>query len=160
MKKSINEILVYVLIGMGALILLSTLISFITGKASFNNYRRADPVTIEKNNKDKSLKEFKEFGTLRAITKPEKTEFSKGVNIVVTPWFVFTNPDSAFYEELVQKKKSISTIILNYFANRTQKELFSIGEKKVKDDIKNLINEQLVLGKIEALYFDDYIFLD
>ncbi|MBP5588466.1 MAG: flagellar basal body-associated FliL family protein [Treponema sp.] len=160
MKKSINEILVYVLCGLGALILFCTLTAFLAGKASFNTYRRGDPETVKNNSKDNTQNEFKEFGTLRALTKPEKEEFSNGANLVVTPWFVYSNADSAFYEELVQKKKSISTIILGYFASRTQKELFSYGEKKVKEDIKNLINEQLVLGKIEAVYFDDYIFLD
>ena len=160
MKKSINEILVYVLCGLGALILFCTLTAFLAGKASFKTYRRSDPQSVKNNSKDNTVSEFKEFGTLRAVTKPEKEEFSNGANLVVTPWFSYTNTDSAFYEELVQKKKSISTLMLNYFASKTQKQLFSDGEKKVKEDIKNMINEQLVLGKIQAVYFDDYIFLD
>ena len=50
-------------------------------------------------------------------------------------------------------------LFLDYFARHTQKEILSLGEKKVKEELLFKINEQLVMGKISALYFDDYIFL-
>ena len=53
----------------------------------------------------------------------------------------------------------MATKLLDYFAGHTQKEILSLGEKKVKEELLFKINEQLVMGKISALYFDDYIFL-
>ena len=64
------------------------------------------------------------------------------------------------YEELCQKQRKIRTIILQFFTQKTQKELFSMGEEVIKSEILKLINEELSMGKIEALYFEEYIFLE
>ncbi|MBQ0161955.1 MAG: flagellar basal body-associated FliL family protein [Treponema sp.] len=161
MKISLDKILIYIIAGLGALTLFCTVTTFLAGKASFNTYRKGDPQDIsEIKTKDSvEILEFK-FGTLRALTAPEKKEFSNGTNLVVTPWLTYTSKDSAFYEELVQKKQTLTNIFMNYFATRTQKELFTLGEKKIKAELLELINDELILGKIEAVYFDDYIFLD
>lgn len=163
MKIDINKVLVYVLCALAGIIVFCTVTAFMAGKANFGNtYRKGDPADISQirgADTKEELREFKELGTLRALTKPEE-EVSTGVNLVVTPWFSYTNADSAFYEELSHKKKSIKTIFLNYFSNHTQKELFSLGEKNVKEELLSLVNSNLVMGKIKAIYFDDYIFLD
>lgn len=161
MRISFDKILIYVIAALGAIIIFCTLTAFLAGKASFNTYRKGDPQSVSeiKSNDDKEILEFK-FGTLRALTAPEKKEFSNGTNLVVTPWLTYTSRDSAFYEELIQKKQTLTNIFLNYFASRTPKELYSLGEKKIKSELLVLINDELVLGKIEAVYFDDYIFLD
>lgn len=160
MKLSIDRILIYVIAALGAVILFCTVTAFLAGKASFKTYRLGDPQNIsEIKSKDKEVLEFK-FGTLRALTAPEKKEYSNGTNLVVTPWLTYTSKDSAFYEELVQKKNTITNIFLTYFATHTQKELFSLGEKTIKSELLDLINSELVLGKIESVFFDDYIFLD
>lgn len=49
---------------------------------------------------------------------------------------------------------------MTYFASHTQKELYTIGEKKIKEELLNQINEQLIFGKIKAVYFDDYFYFD
>ena len=64
-----------------------------------------------------------------------------------------------FMKNSATRKKKIMALFLDYFAGHTQKELLSLGEKKVKEELLFKINEQLVMGKISALYFDDYIFL-
>ena len=38
--------------------------------------------------------------------------------------------------------------------------LLSIGEKEIKRLLLERFNSQLTLGKLNAIYFDDYIFLD
>jgi hypothetical protein len=49
---------------------------------------------------------------------------------------------------------------LQFFTKKTQKELFSMSEEVIKSEILKLINEELTMGKIEALYFEEYIFLE
>lgn len=161
MKEKINKVLIYIILALAFIIIFCTITAFCAGKASFGKaYRKKDPSSISQLKlATENIQEFKEFGTLRALTKPEEG-LSVGVNLVVSPWLSYEKKDSAFYEELTHKKKIISTIFLNYFASYTQKELYTIGEKKVKEDLLTLINEQLIFGKIQALYFDDYIFLE
>ncbi|MBQ0002385.1 MAG: hypothetical protein KBT21_02485 [Treponema sp.] len=160
MRFSFDKVLIFIIAGLCILIVFCTLTAFLAGKASFKTYRKADPQNVsEIKTADREIFEFK-FGTLRALTAPEKKDFSNGTNLVVTPWLTYSNKDSAFYEELIQKKTALTNIFLVYFATRTQKELFTLGEKKIKAELLDLINEQLVLGKIEALFFDEYIFLD
>ena len=42
----------------------------------------------------------------------------------------------------------------------TKDELVGKGEQKIKSDLTELINRELVLGKIKTLYFSDYIFFE
>ena len=163
MKSDINKILTYIIYVLLGIIVVGTLIAIVTGKANLSQrYRRRDPSGVAEifSKNGAEMQEFKEFGTLRALTKPESDSVSNGVNLVVTPWLSYQKADSAFYEELAHKKKKLETIFLSYFASRTQKELFSLGEKNIKKELCNLVNEQLVLGKVDAVYFDDYIFLE
>lgn len=158
MKANINKILIYVICGLLAVILFCTITSFISGKASWQHYRRSDPSAEKVSTKEK-LYSFKEIGTLRALTKPEE-DVSTAVNVVITPWFAYETNDSAFIEELSHKKQTFKTIILNYISKHTKKELFSIGEKEVKEELLEQINQELVISKIKSIYFEDYIFLD
>lgn len=160
MKSDINKILIYVIIGLAGFFLLSTVISLLTGKASLHNYRKSDPSQISQlSDKTEKMNAFKELGSIRALTKPEE-DVATGVNLVVTPWFSYEESDSSFTEELSHKKQAFKTVILNYFASYTKKQLYSKGEKSVKYELLELINQNLVMGKIQAVYFDDYIFLD
>jgi flagellar basal body-associated protein fliL len=42
----------------------------------------------------------------------------------------------------------------------TKTQLLGAGEQKLKADLLELINKELVLGNIDTLYFSDYIFLE
>lgn len=160
MKADLNKILVYVLIGVGATIFFFTMIGFISGKASCSNFRHKDPSSVKEiRNAGESLAEFKDLGTLRAVTMAEG-DSSTGVSLAVAPWFAYEKTDSAFTEELAYKKQGIKSLFLQYFAGHTQKELFSLGEKQVKEDLLQLVNESLEMGQIQAIYFDEYIFFD
>ena len=63
-------------------------------------------------------------------------------------------------EELYRKEKQFVSIIQEYYASRTKNQLRSIGEEKIKSDLKKSINENLVLGKINDIYFDEYLFFE
>ena len=161
MKEKINKILVYIIIALIAVIVFCTVTAFLAKKAQFGLYRHKDPASVQEisGSKKSELNEFKEFGTLRVLTKSDDPDVSIGENLVITPWFLYKKGDDAFYEELCHKKKKIMALFLDYFAGHTQKEILSLRKKKVKEELLFKINEQLVMGKISALYFDDYIFL-
>ena len=79
--------------------------------------------------------------------------------IVITPWFSYEESNTELYEELSRKRILITGIISSYFSSRTEKELLSTAEEKIKAELLEEINAQLSLGKINAIYFSDYIYL-
>jgi len=67
--------------------------------------------------------------------------------------------DLAFREELVQKTRILRTSILGWFAAHSLSEINKLGEAGVKRELLVVINANLVLGRIEILYFDDFMVL-
>jgi len=98
---------------------------------------------------------FGDLGRLRA-----KTSGSKPAVIVVAPYISYPAADIAFREELVQKKRLLKKVLLEWFASRTADEIDSIGEAGVKTALIDAMNAQLVMGKIRTLYFSDFTLLD
>lgn len=162
-KFEANRILVAAIVVLCALIFCASVAAFILGKRPGMNLRRRDPADVEQiKGADEKLKAFKEFGTLRIITMPDEldAENKNGSVLVVTPWFSYEDGDSAFYEELVSRKRLFTSFFVEYFSSKTKNALLSIGEKKIKEELLELFNSELHLGEIGALYFDDYLFLD
>ena len=126
-------------------------------------YRKADPspekvINLSKK-KSKKLAAYNSLGQMRPVTKPEKNG-EQGSLLIVSPWFSYPDGDVELFEEISQKDRLIKTIISNYFMSYTKTELIGKGEKKIKEDLKEQINSQLIMGKINAVYFDSYIFFD
>jgi flagellar basal body-associated protein FliL len=65
-----------------------------------------------------------------------------------------------YYEELCTKTRSLKSIIVSYFSGQTKAQLQKKGESTVKAQLRNLLNKELVLGKIDALYFGEYLFFE
>lgn len=98
---------------------------------------------------------FADIGTLRAATADKNV-----VTVVIMPFFPYPSDDVPFREELVQKSRTIRTFILDWFHVRTVKELGKLGEREVKAALIDGINSLLVLGKIDALYFSEYMVIE
>ena len=88
------------------------------------------------------------------------TADTPSIPIVITMYFRYKKDDTAFHEELRQKTRRIRVIISEYTGQYTRQQLLEKGEQKLKADLTDLINRELVLGKIDTLYFSDYIFLE
>jgi len=101
---------------------------------------------------------FNHIGQIRAFTRGNEKS-AKSV-LVLTPWFEYDGNDKAFYEELDRKHLSLKALLTKYFSNHTKAELLKKGESQIKSELKAQINENLVLGKISEIYFNDYLFLD
>lgn len=161
-SKNTVKLLLLILIVMAFIILIFTLGSLIRGKGHiYSAYRKPDPspMTIEKPDEEKNenLVSYNKLGQLRIRTKSLKEGDSS--ILVLSPWFACRKDDTALFEELSQKDRMLKSIFMEYFASYTESQLRSMGEKQVKEELLSLINKELVLGKINALYFDEYMFI-
>ena len=152
--SKINYFLTFLFCGiLFVIIFVSAYFLFSKPEDKINEYRKIDnPVNLQKS-VDYSV--FSDFGRLRTSTADNPQ-----IPVVVLPFISYKTENTFLYEELCQKQRKIRTIILQFFTQKTQKELFSMGEEVIKSEILKLINEELTMGKIEALYFEEYIFLE
>ena len=161
LKIDANKALLIAAASLASLIILGTIAALAAGKRPGADYRRGDPAAVsEIKGAAAGQKEFKEFGTLRIRLLPDENSKEPAAVLVVTPWFAYDAGDSAFYEELTAKKRLFASYIMEWFSTKTKSALLSAGEKEAKRALLERMNGQLSLGKISALYFDDYIFLD
>lgn len=160
MKITLNKILSFILIFIFSFIIISTIIGFITKKAiPGKNLREIDlkPNNVSLIESNKELESFTSLGRLRVFTAKDKDGIK--TPIIITPWFPYEKEDTEFYEELSKKSSVIKSIITQYFSLYTEKDLLSFKEEKIKKEIVEEINNHLVLGKIENIYFSEYNFL-
>lgn len=121
---------------------------------------------------------YYEIGRIRIVTSKTLDKNSKNLNtqaesqnnsqsdventcvLVVNPWISYAEGDTVFYEELARKRGVIKGIFTTYFSERSKEHLLSITETQVEQELIELINAQLSLGKVQGVYFTDYIFLE
>lgn len=110
---------------------------------------------------------YYEIGSIRIVTTKNSNNEVNSQNdlentcvLVVNPWVSYADGDTVFYEEIARKRGVIKGICTTYFSERSKDHLLSITETKVEQELMELINAQLSLGKIQDLYFTDYIFLE
>ncbi|MGP1458444.1 MAG: flagellar basal body-associated FliL family protein [Treponema sp.] len=156
MKFSVNTLLTFILILLTAAIFVLTAAFFVVGKGFPPKITEPAKTAAESTQMQSSA--YSGFGRLRAVTRPD--ELSSAASVVFTPWFAYQNEDSAFYEELSQKSGILKKAMIQYFEAHTLSELHSLGEEQVKTELTAVINEKLVLDKIDSLYFSEYAILE
>lgn len=133
----------------------------LTKKTPGQDFRHSDPEPRQVINysarKNEKVAVYTELGEIRAVCKAP-SEDEKGTIVLIRPWFSYPEEDKVLVEELSDKSRKLKIVFSDYFAVHTEEELRTIGEIKVKQDLCHLINAELVLGKITAVYFDAYIF--
>ena len=157
--NSINKILSIILLALFALLLFMTITAFISVKTkSKNNLQNSKSSFEVSESKDNTLKVFAGLGRIRCSLKPEG-DTDVRCPVVISPWFNYDKNDIQFYEELSKKAPLFKSLISSYFTNGTKTHFQEIGEEQVKKEILSILNEHLVLGKIDELFFSEYIFL-
>ena len=161
-KVKLDYILYAIIIGLLIVLIIGT----ITGLA---NKRKSEPEVLLQQGKAVNLSKpantdivsYYEIGKIRIVTPSEEPENEQeGCVLVVNPWLSYAEGDTVFYEEIARKRGVIKGICTTYFSERSKNHLLSITEKKVEQELVELINAQLSLGKVQDLYFTDYIFLE
>lgn len=139
-------------------ILITTVVLFFSGRLEpGKNLRKADvtPEKLVRSDKTGNTEVFTDLGTIRTATMDEPS-----IPVIIKPYFSYPADDTEYYEELCRKTRKMQLLITQYFSSFTKEQLLENGEQKAKQDILQLINDELVLGKIPALYFEQYIFFD
>ena len=161
-KVKLDYILYAIIIGLLIVLIIGT----ITGLA---NKRNSEPEVLLQQGKAVNLSKpantdivsYYEIGNIRIVTPSEEPENEQeGCVLVVNPWLSYAEGDTVFYEEIARKRGVIKGICTTYFSERSKNHLLSITEKKVEQELMELINAQLSLGKVQDVYFTDYIFLE
>jgi len=161
MKTDLNKIFLCAVLVLFLLIAGGTVVAFLTKKAEPGKGLRKDdpaPEQISSVLKKKHVSAFTKIGQLRSSTAPDEKD--RRCVVVVTPWLEYNGNDESFCEELDVKLRSIRAIVTQYFMDYTVDQLLSRGESRVKADLLSRINDGLVLGKVSAIYFNEYQFLD
>ena len=157
--NSINKILLIILLALFAVLLFMTITAFISVKIKSKNNLHTSKSSFEvSESKDDTLKVFAGLGRIRCSLKPEG-DTDVRCPVVISPWFNYDKNDIQFYEELSKKAPLFKSLISSYFTNGTKTHFQEIGEEQVKKEILSILNEHLVLGKIDELFFSEYIFL-
>lgn len=134
-------------------IIFITAAAFATNKAHLaSGLRKADPKPTEK--QQSKYASYTELGQMRLQTADENSV------LILEPWFPYLPEDTEFFEEINKKSRAIKIAITSYFRTRTKKELLEEGENKVKKELLTEINNLLVMGSFEAIYFSEYFFLN
>jgi flagellar basal body-associated protein FliL len=154
-STTFQKILIYILIALAVSIVSLTIILAVSGSI---DKARTNGMPVPTEDPQLGIDDYAVFdgiGTLRLSTCDEEP-----VPIVLSVYFYYPTDDSLYYEELSTKTRSLKAIVTNYFAGQTKEQLQKRGESTVKAQLKNLLNKELVLGKIDALYFGEYLFFD
>lgn len=156
-RVSFVSVLYAIFFALLLLIVAGTIIVFATNRAKpGENLRQSDP---SPNGLESNFASFSEMGQIRALSSAGDNNEVQ-VTIILEPWFSYESDDIAFREELAGKRRKLRALITEYFNTHSYSYLKKGGEAVVKNDLLFLVNEELVLGKISAIYFDEYLFLE
>lgn len=142
---------------------ITSIIALKTGKAVLNQKADNSTVQAEKTNgsqndlSKESLnnESYVNLGTIRAITGD-----TPGIPLVLQIQLPYETQDIPFFEELMQKKLKFIELVIEYFKNQSFQQCNEKGEKTVKQELLAIINSELILGKVNNIFFTEYIFLD
>lgn len=161
-NTKIERILYYIIAGLISIIILVTIVASIAKLFTKNkNQLISDPLPTEIESLNKKNGEemaaFTGISTIRATTLSSQSSTSI---LIITPWFSYPADDTEFYEELSRKRTLITSIITYYFSSKTKDEIIALPEETIKSALLTEINGNLSLGKLNQLYFTDFIFFE
>jgi flagellar basal body-associated protein FliL len=80
--------------------------------------------------------------------------------VILSIAFPYSPGDRAFSEELASRVGDFREIIREYFASSPEEELRLRAEETIKEDLRQRYNALLRLGRIEVLYFNDFMIIE
>lgn len=165
--KKLDKILSIIVIILLITIFAGTVFALLKNKKSFQKQKQlisqGKAVSLMAPKNDNQFSYFN-LGSLRVLTKSENDSLQEtqnmGTVLLVTPWISYPSDDTIFFEEISRKKTVIAGIIQDYFSDYSKMELLTQTEVKIEENLIKEINNHLSLGKIQQIYFTDYIFLE
>ncbi|MDR2634015.1 MAG: flagellar basal body-associated FliL family protein [Treponema sp.] len=98
---------------------------------------------------------FTGIGRFRVVTAD-----TPPMTIVISIAFPYQSEDRAFAEELDSKVRDFRNIAAAYFSAHTAEELRQANESLIKAEMLRRYNAILHLGRIEVLYFHDFMIIE
>ena len=157
MAKStlVQKILLYILIALVASIILLSVILAASGAVGSKKNGNMPVSTGEPHLDIDGFEIFDGIGKLRLSTCD-----AEPVPFVLSVYFYYPTADTLYYEELCTKTRSLKSAIVSYFSEQTKAQLQKKGESTIKMQLKSILNKELVLGKIDELFFGEYLFFE
>ena len=157
MKKTESKIEIPVLIllciaGLCVIIIIAGTIFALAGKIGAGETAAGTPVPGYEEDRA-----FLDTGRLRIELESDDGTTSV---LVVKAALPYRKTDSAFREELVKNLPEIKSIITGVFSSMDSGEIQDKGEKALRQEVIDKINGILVLGELEEIYFEEFIFFD
>ena len=98
---------------------------------------------------------FTGIGRIRSVTAGPQP-----ATVILSPVFPYSPGDRPFSEELAARLGEFRRITADYFTSYTAGELRDRDEETLKEELRSRYNAVLRLGRIESLYFDDYMIIE
>ncbi|MDR2602571.1 MAG: hypothetical protein LBC53_09015 [Spirochaetaceae bacterium] len=154
MKLSLNSVLTAVLAALALAIAVITAIVFISGGAA----RKTNPPDDSYLSAAGRNRLWTGLGRLRC---PLKEESGKTPSIlVIEAAFPYNREDPAFFNELAVNNSRFRAETVSFFASLKANDPILGDEEAVKKKLLERYNSFLRLGKIETLYFSDFLIID
>jgi flagellar basal body-associated protein FliL len=161
-KPEVSQIITFVLLVIAAAIILLLITGTIFGLARSSKEpvlrlgRDRQAQTVRVQNEDQlNMADTRVFSGLGRLRIP----LSNSSILILSIAFPYSASDVAFTEELASKINDLRGIASDYFSSLPAEKLTFINEEEAKTEILKRYNENLRLGRIEALYFNDMITL-
>jgi flagellar basal body-associated protein FliL len=98
---------------------------------------------------------FTGLGRLRCPTAGPNTAL-----VILQPSFPYFPGDRPFSEELVSRLRDLRSLTAAYFAALSPEDIRRKGETLIKEELLAKYNALLRLGRIETLYFNEYMLIE
>jgi flagellar basal body-associated protein FliL len=102
-----------------------------------------------------SEKTFGGIGRIRAALKAERN--MTPATVIIEPYFSYNSEDRAFYEELAMHIREFRSATLDFFAELPASSPILNDDAAIKNKLLERYNGVLRLGKIDKLYFTDFM---
>ena len=157
--SSVLNITYWVLLG-----LFLCLAAFILGGTIYSFFSRSESATPFVFSDTADSRIFTGIGRLRlpaspAIDSPTGAD-ADPATVIISITFPYIPEDLAFSEELATRVNDFRTIAREYFSAHSAEELRLMDEEIIKNEMLQRFNSVLRLGKIEILYFNDFLVIE
>lgn len=148
MYRIIYNFLIYLIVFLVVLIISGTLIVFLR-KDNSSLKSEAPVYSAHVLREGKAIySEFKQIRTISADKEP--------ATIVLNPFLEYDAGNIPLREEIVQKKEVLKNVITSWFLQRSWYNIETQKESDIKKALLIEINNNLKMGHISAIYFEEF----
>jgi flagellar FliL protein len=152
-----NKLLLIVIVIL--LLLLLTIGGLVAYLLLFNNSNDEEPQTQKQEKVEKKkVKKMTEIGPIYPLDQFIVNLISNNADRYLKCKIAFELDSPDLQQEIDKKVPAIRDIIINILSSKTVEEIQTVkGKEKLKEEIKNKVNEILTTGEIRHVYFTEFV---